>query len=73
MADTAGTLVATLSQQGTRCPMCGQIAWVAPVTPWVLPDAADSSNSLPLLRALCNGCGFLAWFQQNIPETPATL
>ncbi len=68
MPDTAEELAASLSQQGARCPFCGQTNWGAPLGAWPLPQADDPSENLPLLRALCLSCGFLAWFQQHVPE-----
>jgi hypothetical protein len=30
--------------------------------------SGEAPDTVPLLRALCLSCGFLAWFQVGVPE-----
>jgi len=68
MADTPTELLTVLRQQQIRCPMCQKAQWAAVAKVWTLADG-KSSDSLKFLRAVCRSCGFVAWFQQSIPDT----
>jgi hypothetical protein len=68
MPDTPTELLTVLRQQRIRCPMCHENHWAAVAKIWTLADG-ESSDSLSFLRALCRSCGFVAWFQQSVPDT----
>ena len=67
MSDSPEQLTALLSDIGAICPICSKADWAVPSTSWQLPASGDGAV-LPLLRAICLSCGYLAWFHEGVPE-----
>lgn len=68
MPTTPDELVVKLSQQRYLCPICKTNDWGVPESLVQLQTNDEIGNSLSVLRAICFTCGFLASFQQGVPE-----
>lgn len=68
MAISSEGLAGVLAQYGSVCPICGQAKWGV-VSEEATLEVTSDPEGLSLMRALCMGCGFLAWFQRDLPES----
>lgn len=72
MPRTAEELIVALSRRDCPCPVCDERRWGTPETVTELTAQGEVADRVPLLRAVCLSCGFLAWFQVGVPEDVPT-
>ena len=67
MPESSEELAAMLSERGSVCPICGQTSWLVASEDATLASTSEPEG-LTLMRALCGACGFVAWFEKDLPE-----